>query len=199
MSDKAFTYITRIIVTVAFLNCVFLFSLIFVAEYLSDDTVLSKSIGPSEDIQGNIMLTENKKVTIVFKTNEEFNSELLNISVVDPQNREFFWTKHFTGSNEPRTTTSAFFSFTPEASGMYYIKISNADFPTEVKVISGMIIPYERPLYLPSIIISFMVLFAGSFSKGVNKSLKNFSFGDALNIVISLCLSSIIVYEIMYL
>ena len=200
MSDEVYTYIMRIIVTVAFLNFAFLLSLIFVAEYISGDTVLSGSIAPSKDIQSNIMLTENKKVTIVFKTNDgTSDSESLNISLVDPHNRDFFWTKIFTASHDPRTTTSTFFSFTPEASGKYHIQISNADFTTEVKVISGMIIPYEQPLYLPSIIISFIVLLAGGSIKGVNKSLKNFSLSDALNVVISLCLSLFIVYEVMYM
>jgi hypothetical protein len=113
------------------------------------------------------MLTENKEITILFKTYEKFNSELLNISLVDPQNREFIWEKSFTPSDNTESREAIMhqsvdsFSFTPKASGMYHIKISNADFQTDVKIVSGMIVPLKHPLYLPSLIISFIIAFFG--------------------------------------
>jgi hypothetical protein len=157
----------KIIVSLAFIIFAFLLSLIFIAEYVSGDTVLSDSIGPSKDIQANIMLTENKEVTILFKTNVESSSELLNISLVDPQKREFFWEKSFTPSDDTGKREAIIhqsvdsFSFTPKASGIYHIKINNADFQTDVKIVSGMMVPFKHPLYLPSLIVSFIIAFFG--------------------------------------
>jgi len=198
MSDNIFTYILKVIKTVVILNFVFLASLPFVAEYISGDEILSASIGPSKDIEANIMLTENEKVTIVFKTEELFsNSELLNISLTDPQKKEFTWKKSFAASNKAGTQTIDFFSFTPETSGMYRIKINNAVFQTEIKIVSGMINPAGQLFYLPALLISLIVTLAGAFllrNNGMNS--RNFSLSGALNFFISLSLSLIIVNKI---
>ena len=205
MSDNIFTSIFKIIWAVAILNFVFLVSLPFVAEYISGDEILSDSIGPSKNIEANIMLTENEKVTIVFKTEERsMNPELLKISLIDPQNREFFWEKSFVASNKPETQnepgtqqTIDFFSFTPEASGIHHIKINNADFQTEVKIVSGMISPTEQPSYFPVLLMSLMVTFAGFFLfRDTRIGLRGFSFSGLLNFFIALSLSLIIVYKI---
>lgn len=91
MSDNVFTHIIRIIWLVAVINFALLIALPFTAEYISGDNVLNDFMGPSRDLEANILLTENEKVTIVFKTYElTLNSELLNISLVDPQKKEFF-------------------------------------------------------------------------------------------------------------
>ena len=196
MSDNVFTSIMKVIWVVAFFTFFFSVSLPFVAEYISGDEILSDTIGPSKDIEANIMLIENDKVTIVFKTNEVIsNAELLNISLVDPQKKEFFWGKSFAPSDEPSSTTIDFFSFIPESSGMYRIKINNADFQTEIKIVSGMITPSKQPAYFPLLIISFIVVFAGVFfSKSIRRGFNIFSLCDALIFIISLSLSLIIIY-----
>jgi hypothetical protein len=198
MSDTVFTYVSKIIITVAILTFILLVALPFVVEYISGDKILSDSIGPSKDIEANIMLIENEKVTIIFKTDEEaMDSESLNISLVDPQKKEFFWKKSFMASSKPGTQTLDFFSFTPEESGIYHIKINNADFQTEVKIISGMLTPSEQPFYLPALLMSFIVAFAGAFLlRGKRMSSRSISLNGILILFISLSLSLIIVYKI---
>ncbi len=206
MSDNIFTYIIRIIWLVAFINFFLLITLPFIAEYISGDNILNDSIGPSKDLEANILLTENEKVTVVLKTEEQaLNSESLNISLVDPQKKEFFWEKSFTPipSDETGTQKEAmtqqtidFFSFTPKASGIYHIKISNADFQTDVKIVSGMITPSEQPSYLPLLLISLIVMFAGFLFKSIRMGFRRFSFSGAINFIIALSLSLITIYRI---
>lgn len=206
MSDNIFTYIIRIIWLVALINFFLLITLPFVAEYISGDNILNESIGPSKDLEANILLTENEKITVVFKTEErDLNSELLNISLVDPQKKELFWEKSFTpapsdgtGTQKEATTqqTIDFFSFMPKASGIYHIKISNADFQTDVKIVSGMITPSEQPSYRPLLIISLIVMFAGILFRSIRTGFRKFSFSGAINFIISLSLSLITIYKI---
>lgn len=186
MSDNVFTHIIRIIWLVAVINFALLIALPFTAEYISGDNVLNDFMGPSRDLEANILLTENEKVTVVFKTYERtLNSELLNISLVDPQKKEFFWEKSFTPTPSDETGTQKeamvhqtidFFSFTPKVSGIYHIKISNADFQTDVKIVSGMITPSEQPSYLPLLLISLIVMLAGCLFKSIRTSFRRFSF-----------------------
>lgn len=198
MSDNLFTYVLKTVQTVAIFTFLLLGSLPFIAEYISGDEILSDSIGPSRDIEADIMLTENEKVTIVFKTDQMFlKSEVLNISLVDPQKKEFFWRKSFTASDKPRTTGVDFFSFTPEASGIHHIKISNAEFQTEIKIVTGMISPAGQPFYIPALITSLIVTLAGAFLLRNNgMSSRGLSLSRALNLFISLSLSLLIVYKI---
>jgi hypothetical protein len=206
MSDNIFTYIIRIIWLVAFINFFLLITLPFIAEYISGDNILNESIGPSKDLEANILLTENEKVTFVLKTEEQaLNSESLNISLVDPQKKELFWEKSFTPipSDETETQKEAmaqqtidFFSFIPKASGIYHLKISNADFQTDVKIVSGMITPSEQPSYLPLLLISFIVMFAGCLFRSIRMGFRRFSFNGAINFIISLSLSLITIYKI---
>jgi len=206
MSDNVFTHIIRIIWLVAVIIFFLLITLPFIAEYISGDNILNESIGPSKDLEANILLTENEKVTVVFKTEERaLNSESLNISLVDPQKKEFFWEKSFTPTPSDETETQKeamaqqtidFFSFIPKASGIYHIKISNADFQTDVKIVSGMITPSEQPSYLPLLLISLIVMFAGCLFKSIRMGFRRFSFSGAINFIISLSLSLITIYKI---
>jgi len=186
MSDNVFTHIIRIIWLVAVIIFFLLITLPFIAEYISGDNILNESIGPSKDLEANILLTENEKVTVVFKTEERaLNSESLNISLVDPQKKEFFWEKSFTPTPSDETGTQKeameqqtidFFSFIPKASGIYHIKISNADFQTDVKIVSGMITPSEQPSYLPLLLISLIVMFTGCLFRSIRMGFRRFSF-----------------------
>lgn len=206
MLDNVFTHIIRIIWLVAVINFFLLITLPFIAEYISGDNILNESIGPSKDLEANILLTENEKVTVVFKTEERaLNSESLNISLVDPQKKEFFWEKSFTPTPSDETGTQKeamaqqtidFFSFTPKASGIYHLKISNADFQTDVKIVSGMITPSEQPSYLPLLLISLIVMFAGCLFRSIRMGFRRFSFNGAINFIISLSLSLITIYKI---
>lgn len=198
MSDNLFTYALKTVQTVAIFTFLLLGSLPFVAEYVSGDEILSDSIGPSRDIEADILLTENEKVTIVFKTDQTFlKSEQINISLVDPQKKESFWRKSFAASDKPRKTSVDFFSFTPEASGIHHIKINNADFQTEIKIVSGMISPAGQPFYLPALITSLIVTLAGAFSLRSNRTdSRGLSLSKTLNLLISISLSLLIVYKI---
>lgn len=206
MSDNLFTYIIRIIWLVAFINFILLLALPFIAEYISGDNILNDSVGPSKGLEANILLTKNEKVTIVFKTYERtLNSELLNISLVDPQKKEFFWEKSFTPTPSDESGTQKksvaqqtidFFSFTPKVSGIHHIKISNADFQTDVKIVSGMITPSEQPSYLPILLMSLIIMFSGCLFRSVRTGFGRFSFSGVINFIISLSLSLIIIYKI---
>lgn len=94
--------------------------------------------------------------------------------------------------------TIDFFSFTPKVSGIYHIKISNADFQTDVKIVSGMITPSEQPSYLPLLLISLIVMLAGCLFKSIRTGFRkfSFSFSGAINLIISLSLSLITIYKI---
>ncbi|RPJ79647.1 MAG: hypothetical protein EHM20_00790 [Alphaproteobacteria bacterium] len=167
-------------------------------EYITGEEVLSDSIGPSKDIEANIMLTESEMVTIVFKTTVQFpSSESLNVAVADPQNREYSWVKKLDASDKPNVQKIDFFSFTPEASGMHHVKISNADFQTEVKIVSGMISPTEQPSYLVALLAPLIILIAGIFLfRGIRMGSRGFSLSGALNFFISLSISLIIVRNV---
>jgi hypothetical protein len=206
MSDNLFTYIIRIIWLVAFINFILLLALPFIAEYISGDNILNDSVGPSKDLEANILLTKNEKVTVVFKTYERtLNSELLNISLVDPQKKEFFWEKSFTPTPSDESGTQKksvaqqtidFFSFTPKVSGIHHIKISNANFQTDVKIVSGMITPSEQPSYLPILLMSLIIMFAGCLFRSVRTGFGGFSLSGAINLIVSLSLSLLIIYKI---
>lgn len=174
---------------------------LFVGEYISGEKILSDSIGPSKDLDSDVMLTENEVVTIVFRTRERYpTSELLNIVVVDPQNKEYFWEEKFYASSKSVTRTRDFFSFTPEVSGIHHIKISNADFQTDVKFVSGMANPREQPLFLITMFVSFLIMFVGVLSLKygtIMESIKSrrVSVKGALNFCIALSISLIIMYN----
>lgn len=169
----------------------------------SGEEVLSNSIGPSKAIEENIMLNENEMVTLVLKakavTDNEMdpeNTEVLNISVIDPQNKESFWEKSFTATAKSGKTID-FFSFTPESSGIHHIKISNADFETDVKLVSGMINPGTQPLFWKTLIASCLVAFIGIFlvrESGMRS--KSFALGGMISSSIYLAISLRIVYNV---
>lgn len=57
-------------------------------EHIKGEQILNDYINLSKDINANIVLTENRVVTIVFKAKESYSDyELLKICVIDPQNR----------------------------------------------------------------------------------------------------------------
>lgn len=106
--------------------------------------------------------------------------KILNDSI-RPSKKEFFWEKSFAPSDDSGTPKRAgvqqtidFFSFTPKVSGIYHIKIHNADFETDVKIVSGMIIPSEQPSYLPLLLISLKVTFVGLLSSSIRTGFRAF-------------------------
>jgi hypothetical protein len=180
---------------------------IYAGEYILGEDILNDSIGPSKDINNDVMLNENEMVTFVFETEEPYSSsEILRIVMVDPENTEHSWEKDFYGSTiggSRGTERGAkdYFSFTPELSGRYHIEISNADFQTNVKLVSGMINPKEKPLLLAILFVSFLLMFAGILSlkdgaiKGFIKS-RSLSINGVINFLIALYISLIIMHNV---
>ncbi|WP_229391955.1 hypothetical protein [Methanosarcina sp. DH2] len=110
---------------VAMFNFAFLILSVLVAGYITGEEVLSASIGPLRGIDESVMFTENEPVTFIFSTREQIRTELLNITIVDPQNIEYSWQKGFGGHNQSGIFVDDFTMFTPKSSGIHQIKISN--------------------------------------------------------------------------
>lgn len=93
----------------------------------------------------------------------------MNITITGPQNTEYSWQKSFGGQKQSGEYIDDFTVFTPKSSGIYQIKVSNADFSTDVKLVSGMTHPSEQPLFLKTLIISFVIAFIGAILFGASK------------------------------
>lgn len=147
-------------------------------------------------------------MTISFETYRPYmNSELLKIDVVDPQNREYSWGKNFSGYSvvgyyraAAPTGNKDYFSFTPEVSGVHHIQISNANFETEVTLVSGMINPYQKPFFMLMLFISLVIVVTGFFSLRKKAIMELIYSGKIANEIICFCLaipiSLIIVYSV---
>lgn len=166
---KSINSIINIVLMGSMFTFSFLILSVFVAGSITGEEILSASIGPSSDIDESVMFTENEKVTFIFSTTEQARTELLNITIVDPQNTEYSWQKGFGGHNQSGEFIDDFTVFSPKSSGIHQMKISNADFNTDVKLVSGMIHPSEQPFYFKTLIISLILLFIGAILFGASK------------------------------
>lgn len=158
---KSINSIINIVFLIVIFNFVFLILSVFVAGSITGEEVISASIGKYNDIDESVMFTENEEVTFILSTSEIAQTELLNITIVDPQNKEYFWKKGFGGFNDPGEHSQFFMVFTPKSSGMYQVRISNADFDTKVKLVSGMTRPPEQPLFLKTMLVSVVLMVIG--------------------------------------
>jgi hypothetical protein len=154
---------------VAMFNFAFLILSVLVAGSITGEEILSASIEPLRGIDESVMFTENEPVTFIFSTREQIRTELLNITIIDPQNIEYSWQKGFGGHDQSGVFVDDFTVFTPKSSGIHQIKISNADFNTDIKLVSGMTHPSEQPLYFKTLIISLVLLIIGAMLFGASK------------------------------
>ena len=167
---KSINSVINIVLLIAIFNFAFLILSVFVAESITGEEVISASIGKYNDIDESAMFTENEEVTFILSTSEIAQTELLplNITIVDPQNKEYFWKKGFGGFDDPGEHSQFFMVFTPKSSGMYQVRISNADFDTKIKLVSGMTRPPEQPLFLKTMIISTVLMVIGAMLFGAS-------------------------------
>ena len=170
---KSINSVINIVLLIAIFNFAFLILSIFVAGSITGEEVLSASIEPLRDIDESAMFTKNEPVTFIFSTREPVRTELLNITIVDPQNAEYSWQKgfgisHQSGDYQTGVYSDDFTVFTPKSSGIHQIKISNADFNTDVKLVSGMTHPSEQPLYFKALIISTVLMVIGAMLFGAS-------------------------------
>lgn len=165
---KSINSVINIVLLIAIFNFAFLILSVFVAGSITGEEVLSASIGRYNDIDESVMFTENEEVTFILSTSEIAQTEVLNITIVDPQNKEYFWKKGFGGFDDPGEHSQFFMVFTPKSSGMYQVRISNADFDTKVKLVSGMTRPPEQPLFLKTMIISTVLMVIGAMLFGAS-------------------------------
>lgn len=165
---KFINSIINIVLLVAIFNFAFLILSVIVAGSITGEEVLSASIGRYNDIDESVMLTENEEVTFIISTSEVAQTEVLNITIVDPQNKEYFWKKGFGGFDEPGQHSQYLMVFTPTSSGMYQVRISNAEFDTKVKLVSGMTRPQEQPFFLMTLIISVIITVIGAILFGAS-------------------------------
>ena len=77
--------------------------------------------------------------------------------------------KSFGGHNQSGIFVDDFTVFNPKSSGVYQIKVSNADFSTDVKLVSGMTHPSGQPLFLKTLIISLVIAFIGAILFGASR------------------------------
>ncbi len=187
--------ILKIIWFVSVFNSLFLGLLPFYEEHIKGEQILSDYIDPSKDINADVMLTENEVVTIVLKAKEPYSdSELLMIAVVDPQNRESSWEKNLSisavsGRNGAVRGTKDYFSFTPKVSGLHHIKISNADFQTDIELVPGMANPYEQPFFVTTLFVSFVIMLTGCFSLRKKAIMELMYSGKIVNEILYFCLA----------
>lgn len=166
---KFLNSIINIVLMIAIFNFALLVLSVFVAGSITGEEVLSASIGRYNDIDESVMFTENEEVTFILSTTAIAQTELLDITIVDPQNKEYFWQKGFGGYEKPGEHSQFFMVFTPKSSGMYQVKISNADFATKVRLVSGMTRPPDQPFFLTTLILSIVLLSIGAILFGNSK------------------------------
>lgn len=195
--------ILKVIWFVSVFNSLFLGFLPFYEENIKGEHILSDYVDVSKDLNGNInskdidtdvMLYQNKVLTIVFQAEEPYtDSELLKVNVVDPQNREYSLEKALSvsavrGRGSSRETTE-YISFTPKVSGMHHIKISNAKFQTDVDLISGMVNPYGQPFFMVTLLLSVVITLAGILSLKKKVITELVYSGKIVNELIYFCLT----------
>jgi hypothetical protein len=184
--------ILKIIWLVSVFNSLFLVYLPYYEEHKGEQ-ILSGDIGPSNDINADVMLTENKDVTIFLEEEERsLDTESLKIVLVDPQKREYSFGKKFSpglGVNGKWDASRESFSFIPKASGVHHIKISNADFLTHIELVSGMANLYQQPFFVITLFISFVIMLTGLFSLRKKAIMESMYSGKIVNDIICFCLA----------
>ncbi|MDD3246005.1 MAG: hypothetical protein PHF18_03965 [Methanosarcina sp.] len=165
---KSINSIINIVFLIVIFNFVFLIVSVPVAGFITGEEVLSASMGLSHDIDESVMLTEDEPVTFMLSTLEQGKTELLNIAIVDPQNKEYSWQKGFGGYDKPGEHIEFSTVFIPESSGIHQIRINNANFNTNVKLVSGMTHPTEQPLFFKTMIISTVLMVIGAILFGAS-------------------------------
>ena len=200
-------YVLKIIWFVSVFNSLLLGLFPFYEEHIKGEQILSDYIDPSKEINADVKLTENEVVTIVLKAEEQYSdSELLKIIVVDPQNIEYSWEKNLSvsgvrGRNGAVKGTEDYFSFTPKVSGVHHIKISNADFKTDIELVSGMVNPYGQPFFLITLFVSFVIMLTGLFSlrkKAIMELIYSgkLSVNEILHFCLAISITLIIVHNV---
>ncbi|HWQ50059.1 MAG TPA: hypothetical protein VN414_14170 [Methanosarcina sp.] len=202
--------ILKIIWLVSVFNSLFLGSLPFYEEHIKGEQILSDYIDPSKNINVDVMLTENEVVTIILKAKESYSdSELLKIAVVDPQNKEYSWEKNVSvsavsGRNGAVKEAKDYFSFTPKVSGVHHIKISNANFQTDIELVSGMANLYNQPFFLITLFVSLVIMLTGLFSlreRAITKLIYSgrLSVNEIFHFSLAILISLIIVHNVVSL
>jgi hypothetical protein len=186
------TSILKIIWFVSLFNSLFLVYLPYY-EGNKGEQILSDSIGPSKDINADVLLIENKDVTIFLEEDERsLDTESLKIDIVDPQKKEYSFEKKFSpglGTNGKWDATRDSFSFIPKASGVHHLKISNATFDTDVRIVSGMANLYQQPFFVITLFVSFVTMLTGIFSLRKKAIMESMYSGKIVNDIICFCLA----------
>jgi hypothetical protein len=97
--------------------------------------------------------------------------------------------------------TEDYFSFTPKVSGVHHLKISNADFQTDIDLVSGMTNPYDKPFFILTLSASFVIMIAGLFSLRMRVIIKliksrNLLVNEILRFCLGISISLIIVHNV---
>lgn len=155
-SDK--NTILNVIMMIGLFSSVFLIFSLFFVERFTGDLVLTGSINHGETLEGRPIFIKNNDVTFSFGTTVAGSgrSELLNIKIITPEGSEYSWVKKFRCNPDSACTDNTMI-FKPISTGQYYIKISDADFHTNIKIISGMVNPLKKPLiFIGAIVFSIV-------------------------------------------
>ena len=154
--------IYRILSFVGLLNIFLLVISIFFTLGFTGDLVLEGQIIPGESFEGEFILNNIEDLTFIFDTTSSGYSEteLLSIVITYPNGSISPLVKIFRNSNTGDAVRTIDFDMvlTPQSTGKYHIKITNAEFPTNLHIKSGMINPMKNISVLVVALISLTIV-----------------------------------------
>lgn len=145
---------------VAALNIMFLIFSLFLTCY-TGVSVLEGKIIPGKTFEGEFVVNNTKYLTLIFEADSISNSEWLSVTLTDPNRDMKSWKKLFSIPKGGGQTTDSTMILTPQLIGKYNITITDAKFPTNLRIKSGMINPTKNVLiFVGAWIFCFIVLIA---------------------------------------
>lgn len=193
--------ILNVIMMICMFNFVFLIGSLFIVQRFTGDTVLTGSIDRGETFTGSPNFIQNIDVTFSFGTRVSGGmslSENLKITVRTPEGKEYSWIKSFScnsdlDDSEGVSCGDYTMIFTPRSTGTYNIKISDAEFNTDIRLISGMVNPTKKGLvFVVPPVFSFIIMIC--VVKVFNHQISDLTIKQAfIAIMISLIITYVVV------
>jgi hypothetical protein len=145
---------------VAMINIMFLSFSLFLTGY-TGVSVLEGKITPGETFEGDFVVNNTEYLTLIFDAFSTSNSEWLSVTLTDPNGDTKSWEKFFSIPKGGGQATDSTMILTPQLIGKYHITITDAKFPTNLRIKSGMINPTKNVLiFVGAWIFCFIVLIA---------------------------------------
>ncbi len=158
--------IFNVLIITAIFHLSILSVIIFFAPY-TGDVVLEGQLIPGETFEREFIINDLKDVTVGFESTiggGSSQSEWLRIIIIDSEGNVAFNTFKNLGttSKSSRTTVTDYtIIFEPKTIGRFYIKVTDAKFPTKIWINSGMVNITKRPFILIGAVLSnFIIILA---------------------------------------